>query len=57
MRAQRSRRRSTTTLVGACAAALGCSHVPAFGQESASPPETLRIEVTGSNIRRADAAT
>ncbi len=57
MRAQRLRRRSTTTLVGACAAALGCSHVPAFGQESASPPATLRIEVTGSNIRRTDVET
>ena len=57
MRAQRSPRRGTATLVGACAAALGCSHVPAFGQESASPDDTLRIEVTGSNIRRTDVET
>ena len=57
MRTQRSRRRSTTTLVGACAAALGCSHVPALGQESASPDDTIRIEVTGSNIRQTDVET
>jgi hypothetical protein len=48
------RRKSTTTLVAASASALACLHGTAFAQESEPPRETFRVEVTGSNIHRAD---
>src|SRR5512132_634829 len=38
-------------------AAAVCSHGAAFGQESEPPRNAIRIEVTGSNIRRTDVET
>lgn len=57
MQPERLRPRRTATLLRACAAALACLHGAVFGQESESPGDVLRIEVTGSNIRRADVET
>lgn len=51
MRAERLQRRNTATLIAACAAALACDR-SAFAQESEPPDNALRIEVTGSNIKR-----
>ncbi|HEX6795423.1 MAG TPA: TonB-dependent receptor [Casimicrobiaceae bacterium] len=44
-------------LVGVSVAALGCSQVPALAQESEPPRDVLRIEVTGTNIKRTDLET
>lgn len=57
MRPKRLRLKRTTALLHACAAAVACSHGTALGQESEPPRDGIRIEVTGSNIRRADAET
>ena len=57
MRPKRLRLQRTSTLFHACAAAVACSHGTAFGQQSEPPPDVIRIEVTGSNIRRADVET
>ena len=48
---------SKTILVGVCAAAIACFHCTTFAQESESADETLRIDVTGSNIRRTNMET
>ena len=57
LRPKRLRLKCTATLLHACAAAVACSQGTAFGQESEPPPDAIRIEVTGSNIRRADVET
>ena len=57
MRLERLRPRRTNALLRTFAAALACSHGFALGQEGDSSGGTLRIEVTGSNIRRTDVET
>jgi len=54
---KRSRRAGSATLIAASSVVLGCSWATALAQDSEPPADTLRIEVTGSNIRRADVET
>lgn len=57
MRAKRSATTSAATLLGACAVASAFIPTASPAQESQSPRDALRIEVTGSNIRGPDAET
>jgi iron complex outermembrane receptor protein len=56
MGANRSQRTNSAALIAACAAVSTCSCGIAYAQDS-QPGDVLRIEVTGTNIRRADAET
>lgn len=57
MGARRLWRNRTITLIPVCAAIWAYGHGTAIAQESELAGDTLRIEVTGSNIPRADVET